>query len=76
MTKKSIKVIYALIVLIILLTKECYAYLDPSAMTYVIQIGAAIGITLTTSIGIGIYKIRRAIKNKKLKKQNNKEIIE
>lgn len=65
MNKRIMKISYIWICIIILLTKECYCYLDPSAMTYVIQIVAAIGITITTSIGILFYKIRKIFRKKK-----------
>lgn len=65
MNKKIKKICYVWACLIILLAKECYGYLDPSAMTYVIQIVAAIGITVTTSLGILFYKIKKVFKKKK-----------
>ncbi len=74
MSKKILKIIYFFICTIIILIKESYGYLDPSAMTYVIQIVAAIGITLATSIGIFFYKIKKFFKNRKnSKKIENKE---
>lgn len=73
MNKKIIKISYVWICLIILLAKESYGYLDPSAMTYVIQIVAAIGITVTTSIGILFYKIKKMFKKKKEKNLNNED---
>lgn len=49
-----------------------YGYLDPSAMTYVIQVVAAITVTVTTSVGILFYKIRRFMKKKKEEKNGEK----
>lgn len=71
MTKKILKVLYVVICATILLTKESYGYLDPSAMTYVIQIGAAIGITIATSIGIFFYKIKKFFQRKKQNEEND-----
>lgn len=50
-----------------------YGYLDPSAMTYIIQVTAAIVITITTSIGIFFYKIKRFLKKKKEEKNSKGE---
>lgn len=65
MGKKVLKIAYFLICTIIILTKESYGYLDPSAMTYIIQIIAAVGITIATSVGIFFYKIKKVFKKKK-----------
>lgn len=65
MKKGIIKISYIFICSMIILMKECYAYLDPSAMTYVIQIASAVGIGLATSIGIFFYKIKKFFKRKK-----------
>ena len=73
MNKKIMKICYVWTCLIILLAKESYGYLDPSAMTYVIQIIAAIGITVTTSIGILFYKIKKIFKKKKEQSLNSED---
>lgn len=72
--KKNIKkkigiMLYVFIVTIIILCKESYCYLDPSAMTYLIQVVAGIVITMGSVIGIFFYKIKRFFKNRK--KQNS-----
>ena len=69
--KKTLKILYILLCLNIIFVKECYGYLDPSAMTYVIQIISAIAITATTSIGIFFYKIRKIFKRKKEEKNKD-----
>ena len=66
MSKKVLKIVYVLICSIIILAKESYGYLDPSAMTYVVQIFAAVGITIATSLGIAFYKIRKFFAKKKV----------
>lgn len=63
--KKILKIFYILLCFNIIFIKESYGYLDPSAMTYVIQIISAIAITATTSIGIFFYKIRKIFNRKK-----------
>ena len=67
---KKIKcILYVFLATIFILTKESYCYLDPSAMTYMIQVGAAIAIAIGSAIGIGFYKIKRFFKNKYKKKK-------
>ena len=75
MKRRILKILYLCCLIILLLEKKSYGYLDPSAMTYVIQIIAAIGITITTSIGILFYKIKKLFKKKKekLDNKNNQE---
>ena len=71
MGKKILKVLYVFICLTIILVKEVHGYLDPSAMTYIVQIAITIGITIATSIGVFFYKIK-----KKLKKAKNNTVDE
>ncbi len=71
MSKKVLKIVYVLICSIIILAKESYGYLDPSAMTYVVQIFAAVGITIATSLGIAFYKIRKFFAKKKQKEEED-----
>lgn len=56
--------------IIIFCTNYSYCYLDPSAMTYIIQVIAAIFIAVSTSIGIIFYKIKRKFLRKKKDKIN------
>ena len=72
MSKKVLKIAYFLICTIIILTKESYGYLDPSAMTYIIQIIAAVGITIATSVGIFFYKIKKCTQGHILKNNAKK----
>ncbi len=69
--KKILKILYLFITVLIILGKECYGYLDPSAMTYMIQIGAAVVITISTSIGIIFYKLKRKFFNNKKEQDEN-----
>lgn len=61
---------YVFFATMFILTKEAYCYLDPSAMTYLIQVTAAIVITIGSVIGIFFYKIKRFFKNKFKKDEN------
>ena len=55
-------------------TNISYAYIDPSAMTYIIQITSAIAIAIGTTAGIIIYKLKNIFKkNKKQEKKLNLE---
>lgn len=69
MKKKVLVSLYISICLIILLTNVSFGYLDPSAMTYAIQILSAVVIGITTFIGVIIYKLRKMFsKNRKKNK--------
>ena len=71
---KKIKcMLYVFFATIIIFTKEAYCYLDPSAMTYMIQVTAAIVISIGSVIGIGFYKIKRFFKNKYKKSKEDNE---
>lgn len=72
MKKKLGIILYVFLATIFVFTKEAYCYLDPSAMTYLIQVTAAIVITIGSVFGIMFYKIKRFFKNK-LKKEDAKE---
>lgn len=77
MKRKILIIVYVFVCMIIIFSKECYGYLDPSAMTYMIQITATIVITISTSIGILLYKIKRKFKkNKEKKKELKKDLDE
>jgi len=62
----------------IIFSNVCYGYLDPSAMTYLIQVVAAIVIAVSTSIGIIFYKLKRKFfgKKKKEKSENSNDEID
>ena len=67
MKKKVLISIYIVLCSIFIGTNVSFAYLDPSAMTYMIQVGAAIIIAISTSIGILFYKLKRKFFKKKKK---------
>jgi len=75
MKKKILLIVYIFIITLVIFSKEVYGYLDPSAMTYLIQVTAALFITLGTGIGILFYKLKKFMKNKHKKnmKIENKE---
>lgn len=65
MKKKIGIVFYISICLLFLLSTVSLGYLDPSAMTYMIQVAAAIVIAMSTGVGIILYKIKRKFFKKK-----------
>ncbi|MBR1540026.1 MAG: hypothetical protein IJ629_02450 [Clostridia bacterium] len=75
MKKKILFSLYISFCIIFVFTNVCYGYLDPSAMTYVIQVVAAIFIAISTSIGILFYKIKRKFFHKKKNKESTIEEI-
>jgi predicted membrane protein len=68
MKKKIFLGSYLSISLFIIFSNVSYGYLDPSAMTYLIQIMSAILIGCTTAIGVIVYKIKK-IWTSKIKKE-------
>lgn len=76
MKRKILKAMYFFVCILIILTKECYGYLDPSAMTYMIQVTAAIIITISTTIGVLFYKFKRKFFKKEKKEFDNKVVEE
>ena len=77
MKKKTVLLVYVFLCTMIIFKKVTYAYLDPSAMTYLIQVTAAIFISIGSVIGIFFYKIRRFLKNRlKNNKEENKDLEE
>ena len=59
MKEKLLLVVWIFLNIVVFWTSISLAYLDPSAMTYVIQVVAGIVIAASTSIGIIIYKVKR-----------------
>ena len=59
-THKLIAKIYYSICIALLLTVPCSAYIDPSAMTYIIQLVAGMAIAAGAAFGFYFRKIKRA----------------
>lgn len=76
MKKKFLVVIYISLFIFIVFSNVSYGYLDPSAMTYFIQILSAIDIGLTTFIGVLVYKFKKIFFGKKKKDKNIKMNID
>ena len=75
--KKIFGSLYISFCIIFIFSNISYGYLDPSAMTYLIQIISAIVIGLSTFIGVLMYKLKKFFSKKKNKnvKMNIDEVI-
>jgi len=69
--KKSLKFLYFFVFSIMLFTVTAQAYIDPSAMTYIIQIVAGMAIAAGAAFGFYFRKIKRAINKLKNKDKAN-----
>lgn len=72
--KIGILSVYTLLV-IIMLSETALAYIDPSVMTYAIQVVAGIVIAVGAFIGIYFRKIKKNVQNKLgIDENKNKEV--
>ena len=62
--KKIVSVLYVLVCLMVLFPARAYAYLDPSVMTYTVQIVAGVVIAVGTVIGILWRRAKKTVQNK------------
>ena len=69
--KKVLRFLYFFVFAMMLCTSYAFAYLDPSTVTYLIQIVAGVFIAGGAAIGIYWHKIKLFFKRKKEDKQNN-----
>ena len=76
MKEKILLGIWLFINIVLYWTNISMAYLDPSAMTYLIQVVAGIVIAVSTSIGIIFYKLKRKLSKKKKEEKNSENIEE
>lgn len=77
MKQKLLLITWIFINIVLLYTSVSMAYLDPSAMTYIVQVVAAIVIGLSTSIGIFFYKIKRKFRKKKdVSGEDGEEVVD
>lgn len=76
MKKKILLTVYFFACIMFIFTNQCYAYLDPSAMTYIIQVTAAIVITISTTIGIMFYKLKRKFFKKNKKDEFDNKVVD
>lgn len=62
--KKIIKIIFFVSLASVILTQNCYAYIDPAATSYIIQIVAGVIVALGAVFGVMWSKIKRFFKKK------------
>ena len=62
--KKLFKIIFSVSLASVILTQNCYAYIDPAATSYIIQIVAGIIVALGAVFGVMWSKIKRFFKKK------------
>lgn len=67
--KKVLKFLYFFVFSMMLFSTYAFAYLDPSTMTYAIQVVAGVFIAAGAFIGIYWHKIKRTLKGNKKKKK-------
>ena len=74
--KKIVSVLYVLVCLMALFPARAYAYLDPSVMTYTVQIVAGVVIAVGTVIGILWRRAKKTVQNKLGIDENAKKEVE
>lgn len=62
--KKALRIIYFALCFSLMLTTYAYAYLDPSVMTYTVQVVAGVAVALGAVVGIGWRRAKRKLREK------------
>lgn len=62
--KKFFKIVFSVSFASVILTQNCYAYIDPAATSYIIQIIAGIIVALGAVFGVMWSRIKRIFKKK------------
>ena len=71
--KKILSFLFFFVTSLIFCTTYAFAYIDPSAMTYLIQIIAGIVIAAGAPIGFYWRRIKRAVRGKKSKLKDEED---
>lgn len=74
--KRNLRVLYLAPCMMTLLSVPTYAYLDPSVMTYTIQVVAGVVIAVGAVIGILWRKAKKRVQNKLGIDENAKKEVE
>lgn len=79
--KRKMMNIYLTCCMMLMLTVNASAYIDPSVMTYTIQVVAGIAVAIGAVVGIWWRKAKRKVQNKlgideNAKKEVEEEVIE
>lgn len=70
--KKFIIMVCLVLLMMVMLSTTAFAYIDPAAGSYIVQIIAGVVIALGITIGLFFKKIRLFFRNLKLKSIENK----
>lgn len=62
--KKALRITYFMICFSLMLTTYAYAYLDPSVMTYTVQVIAGVAVAVGAVVGIGWRRAKRKLQEK------------
>ena len=63
--KKIYRAVLCMMFVVILLTKSVFAYIDPAATSYLVQIIAGVVIVSGAAIGIYFHKVKRLFRKDK-----------
>lgn len=74
--KKSLKYLYFVLCMVLMFTMPVSAYIDPSVMTYTIQVVAGIAVVVGTVAGILWRKAKKKVQDKLGIDENAKKDIE
>lgn len=62
--KKALKIAYFMVCFSLVLTTYAYAYLDPSVMTYTVQVIAGVAVAVGAVVGIMWRRAKRKVQEK------------
>lgn len=62
--KKALRITYFTLCFSLMLTTYAYAYLDPSVMTYTVQVVAGVAVAVGAVVGIGWRRAKRKLREK------------
>ncbi len=71
--KKILAFIAFFVLSMLMLLENALAYIDPSAMTFIIQLIAGVAIAAGAAVGFYWRKIKRAVKKKKNNEDDDEE---
>ena len=74
--KKMIKYLYFVVCFALILTPACSAYLDPSVMTYTVQVIAGVAVAVGAVIGILWRRAKKKVQDKLGIDENAKKEVE
>lgn len=74
--KKSLKYLYFVLCMVLMFTMPVSAYIDPSVMTYTIQVVAGIAVVVGTVAGILWRKAKKKVQDKLGIDENSKKDLE